>query len=68
VGMVRIRSVRMSVRKRSVFVPMRMGFTCRIGRLVMVLMVLVMDMGVGVPHRKMRMSMLMVLCKMQPNT
>jgi hypothetical protein len=68
VGMVRIRSVGMSVRKRTMFVPMCVRFSCRIGWLVIVLVVLVMDMRVRMPHRKMHMSMLMVLCKMQPNT
>ena len=65
--MVRIRGVGMSVRKRTVFVPMRVRFACWIGWLVIVLMVFVMDMRVRMPHRKMHMSMLMVLCKMQPN-
>jgi hypothetical protein len=66
--MVGIRGVGMSVRKHTVFVPMRVRFAWRIAWLVIVLMVFVMDVRVHMPHRKMHMSMLMVLCEMQPNT
>jgi len=66
--MVRIRGMGMSVRDRTVVVPMSVRFACRIAWLVMVLMVLIVDVRVGVSHRKMHMSMITLHCKMQPNT
>ena len=55
--MVRIRGMGMSVRNRTMIVPMRVRFACRIAWLVMVLMVLIVDVRVRVSHRKMHMSM-----------